>query len=78
MSQRQPNAALFYPDQDGLAIDKLFAFGTGLGIVTTRGEVLLRPHKRLTTKTRLREQFISSQAFHRTLGERVRETAAGE
>jgi hypothetical protein len=29
-------------------------------------------------KTRLRNSFISSQAFHRTLGGRVRETAAGE
>jgi hypothetical protein len=30
------------------------------------------------TKTRLEEQFISSQAFHRTTGGRVRETTAGE
>jgi hypothetical protein len=34
MSQNQPETALFQPDQDRLAIDKLSAFGTGLGTVT--------------------------------------------
>jgi hypothetical protein len=36
--------------------------------------VLARPHD----KNRLEKQFISSQAFHRTLGGRVRETTVGE
>jgi hypothetical protein len=40
--------------------------------------VLIRLHKRSTTRDSTQKQFISSQAFHRTLGERVRETAAGE
>jgi hypothetical protein len=55
-------------------MDKLSAFGTGLGTVPkTR-----RAANKVTTRTRLKKQFISSQAFHRTLGERVQEPTAGE
>jgi hypothetical protein len=32
----------------------------------------------INDKNRLEKQFISSQAFHRTPGGRVRETTAGE
>jgi hypothetical protein len=40
--------------------------------------VLTGPHKEIDNKDTTQKQFISTQAFHRTPGGRVRETTAGE
>jgi hypothetical protein len=78
MSQIQPETALFQPDQDRLAIDKLSAFGTGLGTVTKTRRDANNTTQEIVNKDLTQKQFISSQAFHRTLGGRVRETTTEE
>jgi hypothetical protein len=50
MSQNQPETPLFYLGQDRLTIDKLSAFGTGLGTAMKHKLVLARPYERSTTK----------------------------
>jgi hypothetical protein len=78
MSQVQPKTTLFQPDQDRLAIDKLSAFRTELGTVPRIRRGANKITQEIDNKRLDSKQFISSQAFLRTIGERVRGTAAGE
>jgi hypothetical protein len=78
MSQNQPETPLFYLGQDRLTIDKLSAFGTGLGTAMETQNGASKTIREIYDKNRLEKQFISSQAFHRTPGGRVRETTVGE
>jgi hypothetical protein len=59
-------------------MDKLSAFGTRLGTVAKTRNGASKTTREIDDKNQLKKQFISSQAFHRTPGERVRETTAGE
>jgi hypothetical protein len=78
MSQNQPETPLFQLGQDRLAIDKLSAFRTGLVTATKARKGASKTTREINDKNRLKKQFISFQAFHRTPGGRVRETTAGE
>jgi hypothetical protein len=52
--------------------------GTGLGTVAETQNGVSKSTREIDDKNRLEKQFISSQAFHRTPGERVQKTTAGE
>jgi hypothetical protein len=78
ISQNQPETLLFQLGQDRLAIDKLSALGTGLGTATEPRNGASKTTCEIDDKNRLEKQFISSQAFHRTPGGRVREITTGE
>jgi hypothetical protein len=78
ISQNRPDAPLFQLGQDRTAIAKLSAFGTGLGTTEETQNSASKTTSKINDKNQREEQFISSQAFHRTLGERVRETTAGQ
>jgi hypothetical protein len=78
ISQNQPETPLLYLVQDWLAIDKLSAFGSGLGNTPETRNGASEITWEFDNINRLRKQFISSRAFHRTLGGRVRETTSGE
>jgi hypothetical protein len=60
MSQNQPEAAFFYPSQDRLAIDKLSAFGTELGIVTKTRRGATKTTQEIVKKTRLKSSYLLS------------------
>jgi hypothetical protein len=55
MSQNQPKASLFQPDQDRLAIDKLSAFGAGLGTVTRKPGAAIKTTQEIDN----REKFVA-------------------
>jgi hypothetical protein len=74
----QSDAPLFQLGQDRTTIAKLSTFGTGLGIATETRNGASKTTREIDDKNRLKQQFISSQAFHRTPGGRVREPTAGE
>jgi hypothetical protein len=57
---------------------QLSALGTGLGTAAEARNDASRTTREIDDKNRLEKQFITSQAFHRTPGGRVRETTAGE
>jgi hypothetical protein len=59
-------------------MDKLSASGIGLRTVTETLGGANKTTQEIVNKSSTQRQFISSHAFHRTLGGRVRETAAGE
>jgi hypothetical protein len=63
MSQNQPETALFQPDQDRLAIDKLSAFGTGLRTVTKTRRDANKTTQRLSTRTRLKNSLSPLRHF---------------
>jgi hypothetical protein len=69
---------LFQLSQDRTAIANLSAFGIGLGTATETWNGASKTTREINDKNQLKKQFISSKAFHRTPGGRVRETAAGE
>jgi hypothetical protein len=71
-----PKSTLFSLDQDSTAIAKLSALGAWLGNVAEHS--VNETTREIDNKNRLEKQFVSSQAFHRTPGGRVRETTAGE
>jgi hypothetical protein len=64
--------------QDRIAIEKLSALRTGLGTAAETHNSASESTCKIDDKNRIEEQFISSQAFHRTPGGRVRETTVGE
>jgi hypothetical protein len=57
---------LFYLTQDRLAIDKLSAIGTGLGITPETQNGARKTTREINDKTQSEKQFMSSQSFHRT------------
>jgi hypothetical protein len=78
ISRNQPDAPLFYLNQDRIAIDKLSALEIGLG---TAAETRINARKNtceIDDKNQLKKQFISSQAFHRTSGGRIQEFTVEE
>jgi hypothetical protein len=58
-------------------MDKLPAFGTGLEITAETRNDAGKTTCEIDDKNRINEQFISSQAFHRTPDGRVREITMG-
>jgi hypothetical protein len=78
MFQNQPNVHLFYLDQDRTTIAKLSAFRTGLVTIVETRIGVSKTTCEIDNKNRIEEQFISSQAFHRTPGGRVREITTRE
>jgi hypothetical protein len=60
------------------SIAKLSALGTGLETTAETQNGASKTTSEIDKKNWIEEQFISSQAFHRTPGERVWETTAGE
>jgi hypothetical protein len=78
ISQNRPDAPLFQLGQDRTAIAKLSAFGTRLGITVETRNSASKTTCDIEDKNQIEEQFISSQSFHRTLGERVREITVGK
>jgi hypothetical protein len=77
ISQIEPDAPLFYLDQDRLTIDKLSALGTRLETTAEKIDVG-KTRCKIDDKNRIEEQFIYSQSFHRIPVERVREVTTGE
>jgi hypothetical protein len=78
ISQNRSDTPLFQLDQGRTTIAKLSAFGTGLGTTMETQNGASKTTREIDDKNRLEKQFISSQAFHRASGGRVRETTAGE
>jgi hypothetical protein len=70
--------SLFYLGHDRTAITELSAFGTGLGIAAETQSGASKTTCEIDNKNRIEEKVISSQAFHRTPGGRVREITAEE
>jgi hypothetical protein len=56
----------------------LSALKTGLGIIAETQNDAGKTTYEINDKNRIEEQFISSQAFHRTPGGRVQEITTGE
>jgi hypothetical protein len=54
------------------------AFGTGLGIATKARKNASKTTREINDKNRLKKQFISFQAFHRTPGGRVQKITMEE
>jgi hypothetical protein len=63
MSQNQPKASFFQPDQDRLAIDKLSAFRTGLGAVTKTRKGANIVTQEIDNKTQLKNNLSPFEHF---------------
>jgi hypothetical protein len=63
MSQNQSEAAFFYPSQDHLAIDKLSAFGTELGIITKTRRGATKTTQEIIKKPRLKSSLSPLRHF---------------
>jgi hypothetical protein len=59
-------------------MEKLSAIGIGLGTTAETHNNASETTCKIDNKNRIKEQFISSQTFHRTPGGRVRKTTTGE
>jgi hypothetical protein len=77
-SEIEPDAPLVELGQDHTAIAQLSAIGTGSGTTTETQNGTSKTTSNIDDKIWLKEQFISSQLFHRTFGGHVQKITVRE